>query len=395
MIRKPALSFSLVATVLLVACGDLGREDSGWASGGDGVDLSGLEGLGDGDGDGGVGDGAGDDGAGDGGAGVADDGGGYPPECAREQFDLAAEPPSVMLVLDKSSSMSDERWVHQGESVTRWSSLHGVVSDLVTTYDATIDFGVTLFPAFDSGHHQDGFEAACGVADTPDVETRSGAGEAILDAIPGADAPVQGATPASAGMLTALYHLALADQGPRAVLLVTDGLANCAHESGNEMFLYDEGLPMVVQSAYEELNIPTYVVGIDIRDEYVDYAQANAHEVLDQVARVGGVARDGDEAYYAANDAEALYEAIDRIAARIECTVPLSAPVPEDASFEVTVDGVSMPEVSDCADEDGWRFTDPAGRSTIELCGQACDALRVQGHMEIQTCEDGTILPEP
>ena len=387
MTRKSTLPLTVLAAITLSACGDFGRDDSGWMTGGDGIeigepDAGDQEGL---DGDGGVGDG---------GLDGADDGHGEP-DCVSERFELGAEPPSVMLVLDKSSSMSDERWMQDGQSVTRWSSLHGVVTDLVGTYDTTIDFGATLFPAVDSGHWQEGYAAACDVSGVADVATASGAGGAILDAMPGANVAVQGATPASAGMVTALGHLAVEDDGPRAVLLVTDGLANCASEDDEEMFLYDDRLPQVVQAAYEELNIPTYVVGIDIRDETVDYAQANAHEVLDQVARVGGVAREGEAAYYAAGDPEALYEAMDQIAARIECTVALAGPVPEDASFEIMVDGVSMDEVTDCATEDGWRFTDAQTRSTVELCGQACDALRVEGQMEVQTCEDGAILPVP
>lgn len=386
--RTFTASSSLLATVLLVACGGVDRnDDSGLDSAGDGIDVGD-----DGDGDGEIGDG--DGGAGEGGAdGSAGDGFDFEPECQRERFDLGVAPPSVMLVLDKSSSMSEERWMSQGELVTRWSSLHGVVSDLVTSYDATIDFGATMFPAVDSGHYEDGFEAACTVADAPDVATGSETASAILDAMPGPDVDVQGATPASAGMMTALQHLASDDHGQRAVVLVTDGLANCASE--DEMFLYDEGLPELVSNAYEDLDVPTYVVGIDIRDEWVDYAQANAHEALDEVARAGGVPRDGDLAYYAADDAQTLYEAIDQIAARIECTVPLNAAVPEDATFEIIVDDAPVSEVTDCASEDGWRFTDPAQRSTIELCGRACDALRVQGQMETQTCEDVAILPVP
>lgn len=390
MIRKSTLSLSILTLALLTACGE--ADGDGWMSGGgDGFDR------GDTDGDS-KGDGGGDDGAGSGGGDGADGADGADlgqPVCAREQFDLAVEPPSVMLVLDKSSSMSDERWLHDGQAVTRWSSLHGVVSELLTTYDTTIDFGATLFPAADSGHWQEGFAAACGVASAPDVATGSLTSAAILEAIPGPEVAVQGATPASAGMATALQHLATVDHGQRAVVLVTDGLANCAQEGDGEMFLYDESLPVIVRAAHEELGIPTYVVGIDIRDEWVDYAQANAHVALDEVARGGGVARGDVTAYYAADDESALLGAIDEIAARIECTVTLEAAVPTAATFDVWVDDEPMSEVDDCAHEDGWRFTDATQRSTIELCGEACDALRVHGQLETETCEGATIYPVP
>ncbi len=383
------LTFSLLVTttVLASACGgDDARESGGLDGDGSGVIFGDEQGGTDGEGlDDGIGDAGGDDAI-----GAADDGGGGP-ECTHERFEVGAEPPSVMLVLDKSSSMSDERWVHNGELVTRWASLHGVVSDLVGAYDSTINFGATLFPAAGSGHWGEGFAAACGVDGEPDVEARPDSSAAILEAIPGPEVAVQGATPASAGMLTALQSLALGGAEQRAVLLVTDGLANCADEG--EMFLYDGALPLVTGAAYEELGIPTYVVGIDIRDELVDYAQANAHEALDEVARVGGVPRSGEVGYYAASDEDSLYGALDEIAARIECTIALGQPVADDAALEVRVGDKPVEQVADCS-QDGWRFTDDQ-RSTIELCGLACDGLRVEGALETQICEDGEVLPVP
>ena len=47
-------------------------------------------------------------------------------------------------------------------------------------------------------------------------------------------------------------------------------------------------------------------------------------------------------------------------------------------------------------DLSGWHFTDDSQRSTIALCGTACDALRVTGHLETSLCaEDGDVLPIP
>ena len=391
MLAKSPLALTVIATALLGACTGDATDDPFASAGGDGIDVSGFDDEGEDDG---LDDGSNADAGADGGA--ADDGiSADPDECISETFDLSANAPSVMLVLDKSSSMSDESWMHGGEQVTRWSSLHSVVSDLLTTYDATIDFGATMFPAVDAGHWEDGFETACQVDSTPDVRPDAENAANILAAMPGPDTVVQGATPARAGMVTALAHLGQqTGDNPRAVLLVTDGLANCASEEG--MFLYDESLPSVVETAYGSLGIPTYVVGIDIRDEYVDYAQANAHEVLEDVALAGGVARDGDLPYYAADDETALYTALDEVAARIECTVPLEVAVPEDAKFEVRVDDEAVGQVTDCSTESGWHFTDDSQRSTIELCGTACDALRVTGHLETSLCaEDGDVLPIP
>lgn len=385
---------------LLGACG--GTVNEGMTSFGndDGIDVSGLDDGSGGIDDGGADDGAADDGANDGGAdddggldGGADDGGNGA-DCVSEQFEVGAQPPAVMLVLDKSGSMSDERWVHNGQLVTRWASLHSVVSDLVSTYDSTINFGATLFPSVDSDDWQEGYDAACTVRASADVPPMGNAANEILAAMPSADATVRGATPARAGILTAVAELSQQpDTHPRAALLVTDGLANCGSE--DQMLRYDDELPGVVASAYDDHGIPTYVVGIDIRDEHVDYADANAHEVLREVARSGGVPRDGDLPYYAASDEAALYDALDEIAARIECTIPLTQAVPQDADFEVKVGDTVLNEVDNCSTDSGWRFTDAAQRSTIELCGLACDGVRAEGEFETTTCEADVLVPQP
>ncbi|MCH9683498.1 MAG: VWA domain-containing protein [Deltaproteobacteria bacterium] len=393
MSKTCVLAVTTLATALLTACGDIRSQDADWmTAGGLGDDTGDGDDHGDGDGDGGGRDGGGEGGADDGDGGMADDGGSAP-ACYRETFDLSEVPPEVMLVLDKSGSMSDEQWLHDGELVTRWSSLHAVVSDLLHEYDDAIDFGATLFPSLDAGPWQEGFSSACTVADVPEVPTGPNAAAAILSTLPDPDAIVQGATPASAGMVTALQHLGLGHADQRAIVLVTDGLANCADH--DDMFLYDEALPLVVQTAHQQLGIPTYVVGVDIRDALVDYAQANAHDALSEVARAGGAARVDEVAYYSADDEDALHEAIDDIAARIECTVRLSDPAPLGASVDVHVGGQPQAEVADCSTDDGWRFSDPVQRSHIELCGSACDDLRVEGTLETRVCEGATILPVP
>jgi hypothetical protein len=72
--------------------------------------------------------------------------------CEQAQYAIQLEPlpPNVMLVLDKSRSMTNP-WDHDLDATTpqisRWHSLHNVVSDLTAQFSDTIQFGSILFPS--------------------------------------------------------------------------------------------------------------------------------------------------------------------------------------------------------------------------------------------------------
>lgn len=50
----------------------------------------------------------------------------------------------------------------------------------------------------------------------------------------------------------------------------------------------------------------------------------------------------------------------------------------------VAANGVDYGHVAaaDCASEDGWHYTDPTP-TAIELCGAACDDLRLTGAVDV------------
>ncbi|MBL4689755.1 MAG: VWA domain-containing protein [Nannocystaceae bacterium] len=377
--------------------------DGDGESGDAGDDASGDdEGDGSGEGDG-ADDGSDDDGPnhGEGDDGGADGGdGGEPgePTCTSSIIDVAANPPEVMLVLDKSTSMVNDSWMHNGNSVRRWESLHAVVSEVATRYEGSMNFGAVLFPSLDAQGVNSGFSGSCRMADAADVHTAANNASEILAAMPNADdfEAIRGRTPARAGIELAAANLAaLQSKGGRAMILVTDGLANCASE--DQPNLYDQSMPAAVAAAAAQ-QIPTYVVGIDIRDEHVSYADANALQELNTVALAGGVpasAAVGEPAFYDASDETALHEALDAIAARVECTIPLTEPAPQDAIVTITVDDEEVSEISDCVSEDGWLFTDSNARASIELCGTACEALRVTGFVETTACGPNEVPDVP
>jgi hypothetical protein len=381
-------ALTLVATVLAVGCNGASQDDTGMD--GDGIafgdtdDMEPTESESDADADS---DSDSDSGSGNGfpDTGDGNDSDGVVPTCGGERVLLSSARPSVMLLLDKSGSMVDNAWDHDSddstEAVNRWTSLHDVTSNLLGTYADTVDFGAVLFPAADAevlgnAGYDATFQAACRMSDDAEVAVAPGTREAILAAMPGRDASFEGATPTREAVLNGLNHLeSVQASGPRAMVLVTDGAANCVYDPGTNIGrVYDTELEQTVRSAYEDNGIPTYVVGIDITAEHpVD--GRNLRDDLNAVADAGGVARDGDERFYNVADQDTLAAALDEIARRVECTVALESVPSDPDALVVEIDGDTVPRVDTCTDSDGWRYA-ADDHSSIELCNAACVSFR-------------------
>lgn len=344
-----------------------GSEDGDESGGDDGLDASGGEQDDESGGD--------DDGGGD-------DGGGVPTDCGGDTVVAASTPASLMLVLDKSGSMRSNEWDHDGDPstdrVTRWNSLHHVVTDLVARYGTSIDMGAALFPALDA-HHGDGAASACAMAAAAEIAIAEDNGDAIMATIPGADAEVAGGTPTRGGLRNALDHLLeVGDVGHRAIVLVTDGAANCVPGVEDFATQYDHEVPLMVGRAHLDHGITTYVVGIDIRDEPEQHTGRNVRDDINAVAEQGGAPRPGADRFYNTTNEAELDAAMNTIAQSVECTVTLDELPADPAGVELTIGGSSFEQVDTCEGADGWRFTNASAPwDTIELCGRACAEFRV------------------
>jgi hypothetical protein len=260
-----------------------------------------------------------------------------PPTCETTSAIASTVPPNVMLVLDKSRSMVNYTWDHDGSpqttEVTRWASLHATVDSITSQYQDGMHMGLSLFPAVEADQSYGG---ACLVHDTPEVGVALGNAAAIMAAIPAAESmAIYGATPAAAGIATALAHLESLDDGlPAAMILVTDGAANCGlgAEGLDRFDQYDEDLPLLVADAWERAGIPTYVIGIDI-EEVSEHPFTTPREKLDEVAQLGGVPQPGEVGFYDASSAEALMAALDDIAASVSRATAGSSAIPTASSI--------------------------------------------------------------
>jgi len=315
------------------------------------------------------------------------------------------EGPNVVLVLDKSGSMvSDPNgfWDHDNDPgtapVTRWSSLHTVVETLTTDFGDAINFGAHLFPSVNATA-QYSFES-CIVDANITVAVAASNKDAILAGIPAEDnVTLRGGTPIASGVIVAVDHLKTLDPlVPRAIVLVTDGAANCAAGAeAPELFeVYDENVHTVVGDAFTIDGIPTYVVGVGIADVVSSTEQdgnpdsTNTFSRLNELATDGGKPRsDPSQKFYNTINQIELAAALGEIAFdALTCIIPLESSQIAPGGTGVEVDGAPIPFVTDCSTQDGWMYTNPQGPfDAIRLCGSACGGLKLVGEASITVCQ--------
>jgi hypothetical protein len=156
-------------------------------------------------------------------------------------------------------------------------------------------------------------------------------------------------------------------------------------------------------SLWDDEGIPTYVVGIDMSTALTPAQPDGAPDSIipwckmDELGEVGGKpkneapgmacnegATDEQDFYSATNEIElqaALQAIVDDASS---CVIQLD-PAPNFPNLlEVEVDGNPIPQVMDCANEDGWVYVNPMGPyDQIELCGTACDELQLFGSADV------------
>ncbi len=332
-----------------------------------------------------------------------------------EVMEVPYTPPNIILVLDKSGSMvnPENNWDDDGDDadddgfqddmpmmmatpkVTRWRTLHEVVTLIGSEFDDKINLGANLFPSTDAQPVLG--QAACLVNTDPEVPVAPMNANAVLAGIPPAGAAdLAGGTPAEKGLTAAYNHLkALGGGNDPVSILITDGAANCSTSAPDDMALldYDENLVPTVAAAFNTDGIPTYVVGIDISSE-PDAQGIITVDVLNDVANAGGVPKPNDpnEQFYNATNKEELTLALQEIVGQtIDCTIELEGGIPDNTEPSIEVDGVPYPQLDGptCGMDDGWILNEDVEPPTIELCGAACIGFQNSGNLDLTfACTD-------
>lgn len=280
--------------------------------------------------------------------------------CGESNFKAQPLPPNVMLVLDKSGSMSMETWKDNGVTKTRWASLHATTEFLLDTFGDKVNFGIKLFPSKQPGGSFD-MTKACQVDTGVDVECKEGSAQDILDTLPKASDNFMGNTPTVSGLKEAFDHLAsLDDPNAEAAILIVDGRTNCSETN--------DVLSATAAEAKAK-NILVYVVGIDLDNETL--------ASLTPVAVAGGT-----EKVHNSADSAALGKSLEEILGGItSCVIPLGEQPPYEHMVKVKLKKKKLvPYLKDehsCEGKaEGWVYTSSKKPfKEIELCGKSCETF--------------------
>jgi hypothetical protein len=274
-------------------------------------------------------------------------------------------PPDIMLVMDRSLSMTndvDDKPCAGGSGTngncganSKWQLTVPALSQVITNTNAMVNWG--MFYLGDE-------PAMCGVATGPVVPIAAMNATAVAASLAGNQFNGQVGTPTRPVIQGAVSYLTgLADQNPKYIVLATDGQPNCATPTGLNV---DDsvGSEQAVTDALTA-GIPTFVVGI---------GNTGAVATLNQMAINGGRPQTGGTtSYYQVNDAAALSAALGTIVGQAaSCTFDIGQAPDGTTTKGLGVFGDGTPITMDPSN--GWSFKD-AAMTTIIFTGPICDQV--------------------
>jgi hypothetical protein len=323
--------------------------------------------------------------------------------CGGTRVEAMRVPVSLLLVIDKSGSMTDEP---TGFGTSKWEAMKEALGAAVANAPATVATGLLLYPyrgVTDIPLECEGM-TCCAV---PSAESAVLVGVAAsnasrIDDVLDSTSP-GGGTPTAAALERALAYYTEGEglllAGEKYVLLATDGGPNCNYEltcdadtctpnldgvpqcaDGNccegagEYCVDDEGVTAQID-ALSAAGIRTFVVGIPGTEEYADY--------LDGFARAGGVpAQVGTRDYFAVSGAlgvGGLTDVLTSITTALvtSCEIALSEPPAQLSLVNLAIDCQVLPQEG--ADGSGWEFDDTNAPTSVVVHGPACDDLKANG----------------
>lgn len=275
-------------------------------------------------------------------------------ECGSQEATVEAVPPNLLVVLDRSCSMT-EAVANQ----TKWDIAVAALTTMTTTFAGDIRFGLNLFP--------DKTPDSCAQTEVP-VPIGPGTEQAIQDLL--AAALVNGdlyfpngpcVTNIDTAMEQAAADLALQDPNRQSyVLLLTDGKqAGCDAAGG------DPGTTQIITDLWAN-QVGTFVLGFG---NGIDADQMNAF------ADAGGVPNaDPQQRYYQAEDQASLDAVLTTIAtATLGCTFSLDETPPDASKIFVFFDNTES-IARDATHMQGWDY-DPA-TNQVTFYGDDCQQLK-------------------
>jgi hypothetical protein len=369
-------------------------------------------------------------GAGGGGGGVVYIGDAGDESCGATRAGSELRQVNILLVIDKSGSMSD---TPAGFASDKWTAMKTALGAALDPVKGLISFGLELYPF----NHTTPIPYACGTA-CCQMETGGAAINISVDAgtttLPniistvGSQTP-GGGTPTAAALKEALWYFTggagKALVGDKYVLLATDGAPNCngtltcgadrctanldavgstkpppdcvkngqncCQPTGGGASCLDDSSSVDQITALKAANVSTFVIGIPGSENYA--------AVLDSFAVAGGQAASATSPKYyavtAAGGVAALTSAFQSITVKLvtTCDLQLKVEPPDTTLLNISIDDLIIPKAGGEAGINGWTLDQTTKPSTIRITGAPCDKLKSTGATSVQVLYGCPYIP--
>jgi hypothetical protein len=283
--------------------------------------------------------------------------------CGSVQSKLEKKPADLLLVLDRSSSMTramdsaNNCAVGDTTCSQRWATITSSLGEVLASSSNDLNWGLKFFSSPTTGTGGSGgtgTSSSCYVAVGVEVPVGPGNANAIQTRISAVGTATS--TPTRAAVDAAVVYLKTVNDGNnKFILLATDGEPNCASGSSGTG---TADLPATVTAVENAVAAGYKVFVIGVGPEATN---------LTSLAQAGGT-----EKFYSALTPDALLDALASIVTTVAagCTYELpSVPTAPDA-VGVFVDKSLIPQ----DDSEGWSY-ESGSSTTITIHGSYCDDL--------------------
>lgn len=278
--------------------------------------------------------------------------------CSVQKVELSDEAPDVLIVFDRSQSMTLEQ---------RWEPSKLAIKTLTQEFEGVVAFGLETFP----GEGATEPDIISALLDGGTLMLCAGDIEIDLPIALHNAAPIGlaldamqtiGFTPTGEALRVAATYLGsrapASGRKPGYVLLVTDGDPMCdlnASLNGATGDPAEREASKAAVSVLKQNHVATYVVGYQINAVHQPF--------MNELAMLGGTSR-----YRPVESADQMLAVLREISAGlIDCDFELRTPPLDPTHLRVQLDGIDIARAAD-----GWSLTG----STVTLGGSACETLR-------------------
>lgn len=284
--------------------------------------------------------------------------GGGPAVCVDLAVDFERVTPTVVLLIDRSASMTEAF----DNGLDRWDTLVQTLTDpqssLIRKLDTSVRFGMVLYSS-DDGFGNGPTPRECPVLAGVDISIGNFDSMSTLLT---SNEP-RGDTPTAESLEAIVAQLkAFGEDGPKSIILATDGDPDtCEDPDANDDEASKARSVAAVTTAFAE-GISTHIISVG------DEVTASHLKAL-AVAGSGG---DASAEAFTALDTEGLVDAFTQIIGTVRTC---------DFALEGTVDAADAPRGTVLVDGEALVFDDPNGwtmpdPSTVRLQGAACETIQ-------------------